>query len=413
LRITPFAPLRPTRETAARVAAVPYDTVSLEEARRLVEGNDWNFLHVTRAEVDLPAGSDPHAPAAYAKAAGNLRGLLQAGALVRDDRSDVFVYRLAVSSWEQTGVFACFHADDYTGGVVRRHEKTRPDKEDDRLRLAQSLGAHAGPVLLAFRPRPEVDAVIAAATARDPLFDFVAPDGVKHTVWRAADTAACLRAFASVDAAYVCDGHHRAAAAARLSSEARAADPAWTPDAPCNWFPAVAFPADRLRVLPYNRCVRDLNGFSPSALLAEAGRRFRVTPDAGPEPESAGHASMYLAGRWHDLAWEPDPGADPVANLDVSVLQDRFLAPVLGIVDPRTSQRIFFVSGARGTAELARAVDAGEAAVAFAMHPVAVGQILSVSDAGAIMPPKSTWFEPKPRSGLLVYAFGPPAAKEA
>ncbi len=403
MKINPFRALRPAPEVAVRLASVPYDVVDTAEARALAAGNPESFLHVSRPEIDLPEGTDPHSDAVYAQGAAALRSFVARGSLIRESEPCFYVYRQVMGTHSQTGVVACCHIDDYANDIIRKHEKTRQDKEDDRTRHALTLKANSGPVFLAYRDTPALDALILKTTAEAPLYDFTADDNVRHTVWRAGGAPAPWRAaFDAVPLAYVADGHHRAKAAFRAGAERRAANPGHTGHEEYNWFLAVLFPQSHLRILPYNRCVADLNGLAPADFLKRVGEVFEVTPDAGPAPAAPRQTHMYLAGRWYRLAWTPFK-ADPVAVLDVSVLQDRLLQPILGIDDPRTSKRISFVGGIRGTDELERRVDAGREAVAFSMYPCSVQQMMDIADAGRIMPPKSTWFEPKLRSGLLVH----------
>ena len=403
MKIHPFRALRPAPEVAARLASVPYDVVDTAEARTLAAGNPESFLHVSRPEIDLPEGTDPHSEAVYAQGAAALRAFVDRGSLIREPKPCIYVYRQTMGRHSQTGVVVCCHIDDYATDIIRKHEKTRQDKEDDRTRHALALKANSGPVFLAYRDTPALDALMDKATAAAPLYDFTADDGVRHTVWRAGGATAPWRAaFEAVPLAYVADGHHRAKAAFRVGAERRAANPGHTGREEYNWFLAVLFPQSHLRILPYNRCVADLNGLAPADFLKSVGEVFEVTPDAGPAPAAPRQTHMYLAGQWYRLAWAPFV-ADPVAVLDVSVLQDRLLQPILGIDDPRTSTRISFVGGIRGTDELTRRVDAGREAVAFSMYPCSVQQMMDIADAGRIMPPKSTWFEPKLRSGLLVH----------
>ena len=398
MNIRPFAAVRPTPEAAPRVAAVPYDVVDTDEARALAAGNPVSFLHVSRPEIDMPEGTDCSSPEAYAQAKRALDGLRAGGTLAKDPAPAFYAYRQVMGDHAQTGLVATFDTQDYLSGVLKQHEKTRKDKEDDRTRHIETLRAHTGPAFLTYKDDAAIDALVADACAAEPLYDFTAPDGIRHTVWAlpTASHAALVAAFARIPAAYIADGHHRSAAAARYARERGFAGES-------RWFLAVAFPASQLKILPYNRLVADLNGLDAAALLAKAREIFTVTDAADGVPAAGRHARMYLAGRWHDLAWNVPPGTDVVASLDVSVLQDRFLAPVLGIGDPRTSPRISFMGGVRGLDELKGRVDAGRAAVAFSMYPVTVGEMMDIADAGAIMPPKSTWFEPKLRSGLFVH----------
>jgi uncharacterized protein (DUF1015 family) len=403
MKTHPFRALRPAPGVADRLASVPYDVVDTAEARALGAGNPDSFLHVSRPEIDFPDNTDPHADAVYARGVAALRGLIERGRLVREAAPRYYVYRQVMGAHSQTGVVACCHIDDYANDIIRKHEKTRQDKEDDRTRHALTLNANSGPVFLAYRDTPVLNTLMDGATGMSPLYDFTASDRIRHTVWRVeGDARAWTAAFDQVPVAYVADGHHRAKAAFRAGAERRAANPGHTGQEEYNWFLAVLFPQSHLRILPYNRCVADLNGLTPDAFLKRVGEAFAVTSIDKPAPAAPRQAHMYLAGRWHQLAWAPFQ-ADPVAVLDVSVLQDRLLQPILGIDDPRTSGRIAFVGGIRGTGELVRRVDEGRDAVAFSMFPCAVQQMMDIADAGQIMPPKSTWFEPKLRSGLLVH----------
>ena len=401
MNIRPFSAVRPTPEKASAVAAVPYDVVDTAEARALAAGNPVSFLHVSRPEIDMPEGTDCASPEAYAQAKKALDGLRASGALVQDPDPKFYAYRQVMGNHAQTGIVATFDAKDYLAGVLKQHEKTRKDKEDDRTRHIEILKAHTGPAFLTYKDDPAIDAIVAEACAGAPLYDFVAPDGIRHTVWEIAYGRECradelVELFARIPAAYIADGHHRSAAASRYAKENDFAGES-------RWYLAVAFPASQLKILPYNRLVADLNGLTAEQLLAKAGEIFTVTEVADGMPAAGRHARMFLAGKWYDLAWEVPAGTDVVSSLDVSVLQDRFLAPVLGIDDPRTSPRISFMGGVRPLDELKGRVEAGRDAVAFSMYPVTVGEMMDIADAGAVMPPKSTWFEPKLRSGLFVH----------
>jgi uncharacterized protein (DUF1015 family) len=398
--IRPFRALRPRPDRAARIAAVPYDVVSTEEARALAKDEPLSFLHVSRAEIDLPPETNPYSDAVYAKAVENFTAL--GPSMVREAEPSLYFYRLRMGSHEQTGLAACYSVAEYTRDLVKKHEKTRKEKEDDRTRHIIDLRAQTGPVFLTYRHDARVDAIAARVCGGAPLYDLVAPDGIAHTVWRAdaATTAELVAAFGTLPALYIADGHHRAASAARAWSEFSETA---GPDGEHAWFLAVAFPDDRTQILPYNRTVRDLNGHAPDALLAAISKRFTVSP--GPAvPSRKGECAMYLGGQWHTIRLLPPgapAGADPIKSLDVSLLQDAILEPLLGVADPRTDKRIDFVGGIRGTGALEQAVGAGRAAVAFSMFPVTVAELMAIADAGAIMPPKSTWFEPKLRDGLL------------
>jgi uncharacterized protein (DUF1015 family) len=382
------------------VAAVPYDVVSDSEARTLASAEPLSFLHVSRAEVDLPRGTPPYSEAVYARAVTNMAALMRSAPLVTDESGAIYVYRLRMGAHEQTGVAGVFSIDEYERDVIRKHERTRTDKEDDRTRHIVALRAQTGPVFLMHRSSPRVRDRARDAAAGEPLFDFESGDGVHHTVWRAGRSASerLARAFEHVPALYIADGHHRAAAAARARRELGAAG---SPEG----FLAVAFADDEVRVLPYNRVVRDLGARTPDEVLAALRARLAVC-DGGPSPARRGEVSMFLAGRWHTVTL-PDapPGTPPADRLDVSGLQRHVLEPLLGIADVRTDRRIDFVGGVRGTAALEEMVRSGRAAVAFSMFPVAAADIMEISDAGGIMPPKSTWFEPKLRDGLLIHVL--------
>ena len=404
--IKPFRALRPVPAAAPAVSSVPYDVVSTDEARALAQGNPLSFLHVTRSEIDRPPSTDPYSDEVYEQARLNLESLRERAPLVVDDVPRLYVYRLRMGGHEQIGVAGCFSIDDYERDLIRKHERTRRDKEDDRTRHIVALRAQTGVVFLTYRAVPAIDALVRRAAEGEPLYDFAAPDGVHHTVWSTglATTDEIVRAFTAVRALYIADGHHRAASAARARREveARLGGPADEADA--GTFIAVAFADDQVQVLPYNRIVRDLGGRSAGELLA-ALRAGVPVAEGPPSPARKGHVSMYLAGRWYtiDLSAAGPEDESPANRLDVALLQQHVLAPGLGIGDIRTDRRIDFVGGARGVAALEQAVDSGAAAVAFSMFPVSVDDLIAVSDAGGIMPPKSTWFEPKLRDGLLIH----------
>ncbi len=405
MRIRSFQGLVPAEGRAEAVAAVPYDVVDRDEAAALAAGNPDSLLHVSRADIGLPPDTPPYSDAVYAAAKANLDGLQERGALVREGEPCVYLYRQTMGDHSQVGVVAVVHIDDYRDDIIRKHEKTRPAKEDDRTRLASTLGAHLGPVFLTYKEQGAIDeAVREVMGARGADIDFVSPDGVGHSLWKIPGGGEFVALFDSVPVAYVADGHHRSASAARVGAERREANPDHSGEEDYNWFLAVLFPGEQLKVLPYNRVVADLNGLGPEGVLAAARERFDVEVAEDKVPARAGEARMYLAGTWYRLRWG-QAGGDPVAALDVSVLQDRFLAPVLGVDDPRTNPRIDFVGGIRGTGELEARVDSGRDAVAFSMYPVGVEQLMAIADAGAVMPPKSTWFEPKLRSGLFIHTF--------
>ena len=403
--LVPFRALRPTPASAGRVAAVPYDVVNAEEARALADGNLLSFLHVSRPEIDLPSGTTPYADAVYAKAAENFAKLKAEAPLVVEDAPRLYVYRLRMGSHVQTGVAASYSVDEYDRDVIKKHERTRRDKEDDRTRHMLALRAQTGPVFLTYRGTAAIDAAVRAASAAAPLFDVTAADGIQHTLWMvpAAAQAALINGFAALPALYIADGHHRAASAARARQALREQNAG----AAGEWdtFMAVAFPHDQMQILPYNRVIKDLNERTPDNLLAELRKMYTVV-EGPPAPARRGDVSMFLAGRWYTVTLgAPPPQAAAADALDVSRLQETVLGPLLGIGDVRSDRRIDFVGGARGSAELERLVNSGSAAVAFAMYPVSIDDLMAISDAGGIMPPKSTWFEPKLRDGLLSHVI--------
>ena len=421
--VRPFRALRPRPERAADVIAPPYDVVSTDEARALASGRPASFLHISRPEIDLPPGTSPHSDEAYARGAANLARLVDTGALVRDTEPSYYVYRIEMQGRAQTGVAFVASVAAYEAHRIRRHELTKPDKEDDRVRNIDSLNAQTGPVLLAYRANTALGSLIRDAARAHPLFSARGPNDTQHTIWRVAEPdhlAAFGSAFDSLAALYIADGHHRSAAALRVAKARRSAGRARS-DAPARGdarasaaepsyecFLAVAFPHDEMHILDYNRVVRDLNGLSPDALLARLRESFDVEPSDVPvkpaRPETFG---LFVAGRWHRLEIHPAlvPRADPVGSLDVSLLQERALGPILGIGDPRTDARIDFVGGVRGLDELERRVASGRAAAAFALHPTRMEQLMAVADANRLMPPKSTWFEPKLADGLLSHVL--------
>lgn len=403
MKIKPFSALRPTSLLAEQIASPPYDVVDTEEARALAGDNPYSFLRIVRSEIEFPPDTDPYNDQVYARAAENLHTFKAEGWLEAATRPALYVYRLRTDDHTQTGIVTVSHIDDYDQGRIKRHEKTRKPTEDDRTRHVDTVNANTGPVFLTYRDQDAIDELVAQAQQHEPLYDFVAPDDVQHTVWEVSDAQEMVDAFAALPEAYVADGHHRAASAARVARQRRDADPSSTGSEEYNWFLTVFFPAGQLNVLPYNRCVKDLNGMDAEAFLEAVKAVFPVKPVTHQAPETAGRACMYLAGEWYEIALAPLEASDPVACLDVSVLQDRILSPLLAIDDPRNNPRIAFVGGVRGTRELMRRVDSGRAAVAFSMYPVSLAQLMEVADADRIMPPKSTWFEPKLKSGLLVH----------
>ena len=405
--IKPFAGLRPAPGRATEVAAPPYDVMNAAEARRMVQGRPWSFLHISRPEVDLPTTVDPLDDAVYAKARENLDRMLGEGVLVRDPSPYYYAYRLTMGGHCQTGLVASASVAAYNAGRIRKHEFTRPVKEDDRVRQIDALDAQTGPVFLVYRANSTIDDVLAATCAQAPQVDITAADGVRHQLWVIADDAACARlgaAFDALDALYVADGHHRSAAAARIAAQRQASDPAAGPDAAHQYFLSVIFPHDQMQILPYNRVARDLHGLDSEDFLRRVGVAFAITPsDAPVQPAAPADFGMYLDGRWYRLRLDPQriPNHDPVGRLDVSLLQSNIIEPILGIVDPRRDERIDFVGGIRGLDGLTARVDSGDMRIAFSLFATRMDELMAVADAGEVMPPKSTWFEPKLADGLV------------
>ena len=408
--IQPFSALRPAPGRADDVVAPPYDVLSTNEARERTSGRPWSFLHISKPEIDLPADTDPYAPAVYAKGAENLQNMIQAGVLVQDPAPCYYAYRIVMGNRSQTGIVAAASVADYDTNRIRKHEYTRPDKEDDRVRQIDALNAQTGPVLLAYPAAPEIDAILAAASSGTPDSDADL-DGVRHTLWVIRDAATLARitaAFNAMPALYIADGHHRSASASRIAATRRAANPGHTGSEPYNFFLSVIFPAHEMHIMDYNRLITDLNGLSAEAFLEKLGTAFSVEPAAGAvKPDRPGSFGLYLAGQWYRLDIRPDLiPTDPVGRLDVSLLQNNLIAPILGITDPRRDKRIDFVGGIRGLAELEKRVNSGEMVLAFAFHPTRMEDLMAVADANEVMPPKSTWFEPKLADGLASHMLG-------
>ena len=404
-KIKAFRALRPPNELAEQVASVPYDVVNREEAKLLAEGNEHSFLHVIRPDIDLPPDTNPYDDAIYEQAGANLEQLINQGTLVRDSKEHLFLYRQIMDGQAQVGIVCCSHVDDYEGNRILKHEKTRQAKEDDRTRHILTLNAHAGPVFLTYRDEPPVNAMVDQLTATDPELDFVAPDGVQHSVWSVDDCGPLVDAMSDVPSFYVADGHHRAASAWRAAQQHRERNGNYSGDEEFNWFLTVLFPASQLKILAYNRVVKDLQSQTVEQFLARLKEGHQVTPTKNPSPESPGSWCLYVDNQWYSIRVPQDQidGSDPINSLDVALLENRVLRPMLGIADVRTDSRVDFVGGIRGTEELERLVDSGKWACAFSMYPTSIEQLLAVADAGEIMPPKSTWFEPKLRSGLFVH----------
>ncbi|MBI4987507.1 MAG: DUF1015 domain-containing protein [Rhodocyclales bacterium] len=409
--IKPFRGLRPAPGRAADVAAPPYDVLSADEARQRAEGRPWSFLHISKAEIDLPPELDHYSPPVYAKSRENFGRMIKEAVLKQDDAPCYYAYRLTMGEHVQTGLVAAASVADYDSNRIRKHEFTRPDKEDDRVRQIEALNAQTGPVLLAHPDAPEVDAILAQAATGTADADVTADDGIRHTVWAIRDAAVLQRltlAFDAMPALYIADGHHRSAAASRVAAARHAKNAHHSGEEDYNYFLAVIFPHRQMRIMDYNRVVKDLNGLSTMGFLARLTERFVVSicsPRA--RPAQRGEFSLYLPGQWYRLTINPHliPTDDPVARLDVSLLSDNLLGPVLGIRDLRRDKRIDFVGGIRGLEELERRVDSGEMAAAFALHATDMEDLMAVADAGEVMPPKSTWFEPKLADGLVSHVL--------
>ena len=410
--VRPFRAVRPAAPLAAAVAALPYDVMNSAEARRMVEGNPHSFLHVDKAEIDLDPAMDLYDARVYEKARDNLNRMIAEGVFLQEETPCLYIYKQVMNGRAQIGIVGCTAVDDYRNNVIRKHELTRADKEQDRINHVDYCDANTGPIFLTYRARPDISAVVAQVMAeKAPVYDFTSDDGISHTVWVIDDQAMIgdiCRAFAGVENLYIADGHHRSASAVRVGMMRREAKPDYDGSEEFNYFLSVIFPDADLYIMDYNRIVKDLTGYTKEDFLAKAGEKFTVTPYTGMgalKPEKKHTYGMYLDGAWWLLEAKEgtyDP-ADPVAQLDVSILQNNLLRPVLGIGDPRTDKRIDFVGGIRGLDALAQRVDSGEMAVAFSMYPTTMDDLMDIADAGAVMPPKSTWFEPKLRSGLFIH----------
>ena len=411
--LKPFRAHRPRPDLAGQVAAVPYDVVNTEEARALAKGNPHSFLHVGRPEIDLPGDVDIHADAVYAKGVENLRKMIESGVLFQDEAACFYVYQQRMGDHVQAGLVGLCSVEEYEAGLIKRHEFTRKDKEDDRTRHVTEQAANAEPVFLAYRAVPYIDHIVNDIRKLPPAYDVVTPDGIGHTVWVVSGETVIyelVHLFNGVEALYIADGHHRTADAIRYGqarrAEAKAKGLELDGEEPWESFMAVLFPHNQLKIMDYNRVVKDLNGLTLDAFMGQVKARFDVALTDDRSPKAPATFGMYLGGSWYELKAKPGtyPASDPVRGLDVSILQENLLAPVLGIQDPRTDKRIDFVGGIRGMDELERRVKDGWA-VAFSLYPTSLTQLMSVADAGEVMPPKSTWFEPKLRSGLLVRMY--------
>ena len=408
VNIQPFRALRPREDLAHLVAAPPYDVLTSEEARDLAAGNPYSFLHVGKPEIDLPPGTDLYSDAVYAKGKENFDRFIREGTIARDRTRNFYIYKQIWGEHVQIGLVATASCQDYLDDVIKKHELTRIDKENDRMRHIETLGAQTGPVFLTYRRTDAVDVLVAEGMKKEPEVDITTYDGVRHVFFVVDDPGLVGRiqaAFAGLSNLYVADGHHRSAAATRIKVKRDRERPGRTGREEDNFFLAVIFPHSQMKILPYNRVVRDLNRLEPAAFLAKVGEKFTVKPDGPKAPVKSREYAMFLEGRWYGLEAKPasfDP-ADPIGSLDVSILQNNLLAPILGIADPRTDRRIDFVGGIRGTGELEKKVLSGEFRVAFSFFPTTIEQLFSVADAGKVMPPKSTWFEPKLKDGLAVH----------
>ena len=406
--VKPFICIRPAKENAAKVASLPYDVYNRKEACAAVAGNPVSFLNIDRAETQFSDDVDTYADCVYEKARELLDTQIAEGVYVTDAGDHYYLYELIMDGRSQTGIVACSSIDDYVNGVVKKHENTREDKELDRIRHVDTVNAQTGPIFLAYRQNETLKAIVAEEKAKPVLYDFVSDDGIRHRVWKIDDpaqTAAIEAAFAAIPATYIADGHHRAASAVKVGLKRRAENPGYTGEEPFNYFLSVLFPDEELMILPYNRVVKDLNGMSREQFFEAVKGKFELE-EIGKEPYAPaekGTFGMYLDNTWYALKVLPQyRSADPVKGLDVSILQDQLLGPVLGIGDPRTDKRIDFIGGIRGLKELERRVRE-DMEIAFSMYPTSIEELLAVADAGLLMPPKSTWFEPKLRSGLFIH----------
>lgn len=408
--IRKFKAIRPTSEMAEAVAALPYDVVNSEEAREMTKDKPYSFLHVDKAEIDLPVDTDIYSPQVYAKAKENLDKLVSDGILVQDNKPMLYVYELTMDGRSQTGLVACTSIDEYLNGIIKKHELTREDKEQDRIRHVDICNANTGPIFLAYRTVDEISAIIENVKKNAPVYDFTAEDGIKHRAWVIDNDETAnklIELFKAVPNLYIADGHHRNASAAKVGLKRRAEHPDYTGDEEFNYYLAVIFPSDQLKIMDYNRVVKDLNGMTSEEFMNKLAEKFDIhEADGRAKPEKQYDFGMYLDKKWYMLTAKENLRVnDAVAGLDVSILQDNVLIPILGIGDIRTDKRIDFVGGIRGLGELERRVDSGEMKVAFAMYPTSIDQLMTIADEDKIMPPKSTWFEPKLRSGLFIHSL--------
>lgn len=410
--VKPFRAWRPRNDIAAQVAALPYDVMNREEAAQMAKDNPLSFLHVSRAEIDLPEVQDLHSHQVYDQAAANFKKMIADGILVQDEAPGYSIYAQSMQGRKQYGLVGCSAIEDYFSGVIKKHEFTRPEKEADRIHHMKKIQAHVGPIFLTFPDHPGLENIIRAQTQNHPPdIDFTAEDGVGHSVWVIRDESInreIERIFTEeIPSTYIADGHHRTASAAKVGKALQQENPNHTGNEEYNFFLSVLFPASHLAIMDYNRVVTDLNNLSVEAFLAETEKRFIVEKSESIyRPDALHHLTMYLNKQWYRLiVREHFIHNDPIGQLDVTILQDALLSPVLGITDPRTDKRIDFVGGIRGLEELSRRVDSGEMQVAFALYPVSLNQLMNIADSGQVMPPKSTWFEPKLRDGLFIHSF--------
>lgn len=406
-KIKPFRALRPQINLAKAVSSVPYDVLNRDEARQIVKDNPHSFLHVSRSEIDLPDDVSPYSVEVYRKAKENFEKLQTDGILQLENKPSLYVYQLQMGEQIQTSIVTCCSIDEYDTDLIKKHEKTRPDKENDRTRHIIELEAQTGLIFLCYRGTDEINDLVNEATKTEPLYNFEAEDvnknSIRNTIWKISATDSLVQAFEKVPAIYIADGHHRAASSSRARAEMRSRNANHTGEEEYNFVIAALFPAEELKILPYNRVVKDLNGLSNEEFLAKLGESFEITENANPSPQNRGTFSMYLDGKWFGLKPNFDAPNSVIEGLDVSVLENYLLHPILGIEDVRTDKRIDFVGGIRGTGELEKLVDAGKWKVAFSMFATTIDDLLNVSNANEIMPPKSTWFEPKLRDGLLIH----------
>ncbi|MEY3033121.1 MAG: hypothetical protein RLZZ622_1596 [Planctomycetota bacterium] len=411
--LKPFKGLRPQKNLAAKVASHPYDVVNREEAAALARNNPYSFFHINKPEIDFPDSVDPYDPQVYEQGARNLQRYIDEGIFIRDGEEKFYVYQQILGSHRQVGLVAAASVDAYEQGLIKKHEFTRPDKEDDRVNHMDALGAQVGPVFLTYQADERVNSLIERVVTGAPEYDFTADDGTRHSFWVIEDlglSAELASVLDKIECLYVADGHHRSAAAARVRHLRQKRNPAHRGDESYNWFLAVIFPHDQMQILDYNRLVKDTNGLSVEALLQAIEGNFsvrKVADAAAAKPAGAACFGMYLAGQWYALkAHSPITATDdPVRGLDVSILQESLLRPILGIGDPRTDRRIDFVGGIRGMGELEKRVNSGDWKIAFALHPTSIESLMAIADAGEVMPPKSTWFEPKLKSGLIIHVL--------